>query len=142
MHAENQEHAFTTLFDLVMSLTDEQMYFLSQKLYSDRKPRAYQKLGNGPGVGKYSDPVQHKICKCPAVARGAGKGWAQLELTDAYTCFVSRFCERSIIVPSLLLFMCRNLLCQEFGKTRFPLSAHSHTVDTKHETMKSVNSIV
>ena len=54
-------------------------------------------------------------------------------------------CERSLIVPSLLLrklFMCRNLLCQGFGDTRFPLSAHSHTVDTKHETMKSVNSIV
>ena len=83
MHAENQEHAFTTLFDLVMSLTDEQMYFLSQKLYSDRKPRAYQKLGNGPGVGKCPAPGQHKICKCPTpgtdtegkcpvVARGGG----------------------------------------------------------------------
>ena len=30
MHAENQEHAFTTLFNLFMSLTDEQICPLSQ----------------------------------------------------------------------------------------------------------------
>ena len=67
-------------------------------LYSDRKPRACQKLGNGPGVGKCPAPGQCKICKCPtlgtdkagkcpAVARGEGGGWgrwAQVELTDAY----------------------------------------------------------
>ena len=62
-------------------------------LYSDRKPRACQKLGNGPGVGKCPAPGQCKICKCPtpgtdragkcpAVARGGG-GWAQVQLTDA-----------------------------------------------------------
>ena len=63
-------------------------------LYSDRKPRACQKLGVGPGVGKCPAPGQRKICKCPtpgtdkagkcsAVARGGGgRGWAQLELTD------------------------------------------------------------
>ena len=52
-------------------------------LYSDRKPCACQKLGNGPGVGKC--PAECKICKCPtpgtdkagtgpAVARGGGGG--------------------------------------------------------------------
>ena len=30
MHAENQEHAFITLFNLLMSLTDKQMCSLSQ----------------------------------------------------------------------------------------------------------------
>ena len=65
-------------------------------LCSDRKLRACQKLGNGPGVGKCPAPGQFKICKCPtpgtykagkcpAVARGRGGGerLAQLELTDA-----------------------------------------------------------
>ena len=53
----------------------------SVQLYSDRKPRACQKLGNGCGVGKCTAPGQCKICKCltpgtvkagkcPAVARG------------------------------------------------------------------------
>ena len=61
------------------------------QLYSDRKPRACQKLGNGPGFGKCPAPGQCKICKCltpgsdkegkcPAVARGS---LAQVELTDA-----------------------------------------------------------
>ena len=51
------------------------------QLYSDRKPCACQKLGDGPGVGKCPAPRQCKICqcptpgtdkvgKCPAVARG------------------------------------------------------------------------
>ena len=57
-------------------------------LYSDRKPRACQKLGNGPGAGKCPAPGQCKIwkypttgtdmaSKCPAVARrgGAGRRW-------------------------------------------------------------------
>ena len=52
----------------------------------------YQKLENGPRVGKCPGPGQHKICKCPTpgtVKVGkcpavAWKGhWAQLELTDA-----------------------------------------------------------
>ena len=54
-------------------------------LHSDRKPRARQKLGNGPGVDKCPAPGQCKICKCPtpgtdkackcpAVARGGGPG--------------------------------------------------------------------
>jgi len=34
-------------------------------LYSDRKPRACQKLGAGPGVDKFPAPGQRKICKCP-----------------------------------------------------------------------------
>ena len=51
-------------------------------LYSDRKLRACQKLGNGPGVGKCPTPRTDKAVKCPAVARGVG-GWAQLELIDA-----------------------------------------------------------
>ena len=34
-------------------------------LYSDRKPRARQKLGNGPRVDKCRAPGQCKICKCP-----------------------------------------------------------------------------
>ena len=66
----------------------------SVSLYSDRKPPACQKLGNGPGVGKCPVPGQCKICKCPtpgtdkagkcpAVARGGGGDWAQVELTDA-----------------------------------------------------------
>ena len=53
----------------------------SVQLYSDRKPCACQKLGDGPGVGKCPAPRQCKICqcptprtykvgKCPAVARG------------------------------------------------------------------------
>ena len=55
---------------------------------------------------------------------------------------------QSIIVPSLLLrklFMCRNLLCRGFGKTRFPLQDPLTvilTVDTKRKTMKSVNHFV
>ena len=59
---------------------------------SDRKPRACQKLGVGPGVGKCPASGQRRICKCPTpgtdrvgkcptVARGWG--WAHLELTDA-----------------------------------------------------------
>ena len=51
----------------------------------------YQKLGNGPRVGKCPGPRQHKICKCPTpgtdkagISAVAWKGhWAQLELTDA-----------------------------------------------------------
>ena len=65
----------------------------SVSLYSDKKPRACQKLGNSPGVGKCRALGQSKICKCPilgtdkvgkrpTVVRGGG-GWAQLELTDA-----------------------------------------------------------
>ena len=63
---------------------------------TDRKPRACQKLGVGPGVGKCLAPGQRKICKCltpgtdkagkcPAVALGGGggvRGWAELELSD------------------------------------------------------------
>ena len=58
--------------------------------------------GFGPGVGKYPVPGQRKICKCPtpgtvkagkcpAVAWGGECwGWAQLELTDAFSlCFKS-----------------------------------------------------
>ena len=70
-------------------------------LHSDRTPRARQKLGNGPGVGKCPAPGQCKICKCPtpgtdkagkcpAVVRG-GWGWAQVELTDAL-CIQIRNC--------------------------------------------------
>ena len=88
-----------------LSLTDEPICFFfpvisSVWLYSDRKPRACQKLGNSPGVGKCPAPGQRKICKyptpwtkkagkCPAVARRregrgeGGGGWAQLEMTDA-----------------------------------------------------------
>ena len=57
------------------------------QLYSDRKPYACQKLGDGPGVGKCPAPRQCKICqyptpgtdkvgKCPAVPRGGGAGRA------------------------------------------------------------------
>ena len=66
MHALNPEHAFTTLFNLFLSLTDEPIcflffifyyYFFSVKpsvlLYSDGKPRACQKLENDPWVGKF-----------------------------------------------------------------------------------------
>ena len=50
----------------------------------DRKPRACQKLGNGPGVGKCPTPGTDKVGKYPAVAQGGGGfGWAQVELTDA-----------------------------------------------------------
>ena len=53
-----------------------------------------KKLVNSPGVGKCPAPRQCKISKCvipgtdkagkcPAVARGGGGGWAQVELTDA-----------------------------------------------------------
>ena len=63
-------------------------------LYSDRKPRACQKLGNSPGVGKYPIPRQSKICKCPIPQdwqggqcphNSAGRTCAQLELTDAWS---------------------------------------------------------
>ena len=54
-------------------------------LYSDRKPRACQKRGNSPGLGKCLAPRQHKVCKCPTpgmdkagkwptVAQGGGGG--------------------------------------------------------------------
>ena len=54
-------------------------------------------------------------------------------------------CKRSIIVPSLLL---RKLFLQSLvpgiWQNPFPLAApaNSHTVGTKHETMKIVNRIV
>ena len=75
------------------------------QLYSDRKPRACQKFGVGPGVGKCPAPWQRKICKrptpgtgkagkCPAVAGGvgAGRGWNWLMhnfavFTDCYFLF-------------------------------------------------------
>ena len=55
------------------------------QLYSDRKLRACQKLGVGPGVGKCPAPGQRKICKrptpetdkagkCPAKAGGGRMG--------------------------------------------------------------------
>ena len=81
----------TTLFNLFLSLTDDPIClfffcFFSVKpsvlLYSDRKPRACQKLENGPGVGKFPAPgpckATDKAGKCPAVARGrgvAGRNW-------------------------------------------------------------------
>ena len=72
-----------------LSLTEEPICFFPVTsfayLYSDRKPRTCQKLGNSPGVGKCPVPGQRKICKCPtfgtdkagkcpAVAGGGGKG--------------------------------------------------------------------
>ena len=89
MHAQNREHAFTTLFNLFLSLTDSRSPFFPVKhsvvLNSDRKPRACEKLGNGPGVGKCPAPGRCKLCqcptpgtdkagKCPAVTRGGGLG--------------------------------------------------------------------
>ena len=56
-------------------------------LYSNRKPRACQKLVGGPRVGKCPVPGQRKICKClthgtgwqagqmPHSSRGAGSSW-------------------------------------------------------------------
>ena len=58
--------------------------------FSDSKPRACQKLRNGPGqlkICKCPTLGTDKAGKCPAVARGEGGGWgrwAQVELTDAY----------------------------------------------------------
>ena len=46
---------------------------------SDRKPRAYQKLGNSPRVGKCPAPRQGRIGKCPAVAGGGGVGAAVID---------------------------------------------------------------
>ena len=78
-------------------------------MVTDRKPRACQKLGNGPGVGKCTAPGQCKMCKCltpgtdkagkcPTVARGegGGVGLAPVELTDALLLeiFVSDYCPR------------------------------------------------
>ena len=85
-----RRQAFTTLFQFIPVL-DRWANLLvfpvkpSVYLFSIRKPRACQKLGNGPGVGKCPAPGQCKICKCPtpgtdkagkcpAVARGGG-GW-------------------------------------------------------------------
>ena len=41
--------------------------------------------GLAPGLANARPPEQHKICKCPLVARdgGGGGGGAQLELTGA-----------------------------------------------------------
>ena len=99
-------------------------------LYADRKPRACQKLGKGPGVGKCPAPGQHKICKCPtpgtdkagkcpAVAwGGGGLGAAGIDwcITDhvrlillyylracAKKCFVS-FRTRNLVVSFRLYF--------------------------------------
>ena len=67
-------------------------------LYSDRKLRACQKLGNSLGVGKCPAPRQSQMCECPTpqdwygcqcpcTSPGGGGGGAltcaQLELTDA-----------------------------------------------------------
>ena len=61
-------------------------------LYSDRKPRACQKLGNGPGVGKCPAPGQHKIRKCPAVGRGRGGGSGGLGAAWIDRCITYEFC--------------------------------------------------
>ena len=42
MRAENQEHAFATLLNLFMSLTDEQICFISQQ----NPPCSYILIGN------------------------------------------------------------------------------------------------
>ena len=73
MHAQNRKHAFTTLFNLFLYLTDEPICIFFQ----------CQKLGNGPWVGKCPTPGTNKAGKCPAVAWAGGGGWAQVELTDA-----------------------------------------------------------
>ena len=52
----------------MLSLTDEPICFFSSKtvwVYSDGKPRACQKLGNGSGAGKCPVPGLCKIWKCP-----------------------------------------------------------------------------
>ena len=70
----------------------------SAQLYSDRKPRACQKFGVGPGLDKCPAHGQRKTCKCPtpgtdkadkcpAVAGGGGGCWAHLDLTDALVHF-------------------------------------------------------
>ena len=70
IHAKNREHAFTNLFNF-FAVLDRRASLLvfpvksSVWLYSDRKPRACQKLGVGPGVDKLPAPGQRKICKCP-----------------------------------------------------------------------------
>ena len=74
MHALNREHAFSTP---VLDRWANLLFFpviSSVWLYSDRKPRACQKLGNSPGVGKCPVPGQRKICKCPTPwTKKAGK---------------------------------------------------------------------
>ena len=99
-----RRQAFTTLFQFIPVL-DRWANLLvfpvkpSVYLFSIRKPRACQKLGNGPGVGKCPAPGQCKICKCPtpgtdkagkcpAVARGggvAGRMWNWLMHNDNAT---------------------------------------------------------
>ena len=99
--------------------------------YSDRKPRAWKNLGNGPGVGKCPVPGQHKICncptpgtdkagKCPAVAAGggggrAGRSWNWLmhykasEATSWATCYLLYFNGfRGWLVWSSLQIFCLN----------------------------------
>ena len=54
----------------IFSLTDEpiSLFFSvksSAQLYSDRKPRACQKFGVGPGLDKCPAHGQRKTCKCP-----------------------------------------------------------------------------
>ena len=60
-----------------MSLTDEQICFLSQL----NPPHSYILIGNrvrikssgmAPGLANARPLGQHNICKCPAVARGGG----------------------------------------------------------------------
>ena len=69
-YVKNREHAFTTLYNLFLSLTDEPIYFFSSKTFCV----SYILIGNrmrvkssgmAPGVGKCPAPGQCKICKCP-----------------------------------------------------------------------------
>ena len=92
----NREHAFTTLYNLFLSLTDEPICFFSSKTFlcsyilignrvrvkssgmarglANARPLGSTKFANAPAPGT------DKAGKCPAVAWG---GWAQVELTDA-----------------------------------------------------------
>ena len=85
MHALNREHAFTTLFNLFLSLKDEPIYFFSSKTFcvvvfcwetacvskAQEWPRGWQMPGQCK-IWKSPIPGTGKAGKCPAVARGGG----------------------------------------------------------------------
>ena len=97
------------------------------KLYSDRKPRACQKVGKYPAPGQrkllqmpHPGPGTEKAGKCTPVAWGRGReGWAQLELTDVLPSYEISFKILLIFILffSLLTFMA--LWVSNFAVTTF-----------------------
>ena len=60
MHAENQEHSFTTLFNLFMSLTDEPCSYI---LIGNRV--RIKSSGRAPGLANARPPGSTKFANAP-----------------------------------------------------------------------------